>query len=951
MLSPPITGQKDLDTYLFDLHQNVLETGASKVGLLNPSDSNPLVYKYRYIHIKYAIDNVGAGFSDSPINANYYGILNDDLLVESTNFTDYTWYKATNNFGTTYKLYYQTIGGRQIKFNISNSPPGAGWIEEIGEAIDLDKITSSDSISAMFSAYFMPSSLQVPRDTTTGVADFSTVVMKLYGANNNVITTFSPGQTDSDPSFVSDSWRIGNSSTTGNADISYNNITVGSPTLVTDHAEWPIPTAMTASATVIVPIRYKNIYGVITQSGVVIQQLVFADSGTPGTQSATAYLYQWSTVTPGDPNGTSTYTWSSRSNGGYTGTNGWSTILTANPGTANIKLWVATKNLVASLSDLTTTVSWTSGFTKRIASAGDGIQQAVASIYKWDTTIPTISGTATYTWASRSFSPTTATSGWTATIPSAPSVGYTLYEASVNLNESINNATSTINWTTASISPISYSGDAGASGASSRITYARISGNPSPVSGTVTTSGSTSFPPSGSWSLTATWSATDPLPTSTNSLYQADGIYNPTTNQTVWSTPYISSLKVGNLAAVSVNTGALTVQDVLTVGTTGSIKGGQTAYNTGTGFFLGYSGSAYKFSIGNPSTSALTWDGSLLNVQGTGKFFNPSSSYSYVELGVDGNGSSLRLYRTASTLLPPAYMIDTASSGASPTLWVSHTNGDCFYGTSDSGYVVSGYGGTSNSISTPVAYFQGSRQQAQLEVRGNQQAGSTSAHAGRFKIMVGSTIRSSAICGVDALNGIGGYYCFYAETGTYGPFTGSHDCLVDKTEVIEEGDIVVDVALIYKKDINNTLFSVTKSTQPNQFGIGVLIGTSDLGESDPPAVFLDMVNTQIVDTKYDPEGNFLYNVYEPTVIPEFTEISGNYNYGIMNALGEGQVNVCGENGNISKGDLIVTSSIPGKGMKQSDDIVRSYTVAKARESVTFSSPTEVKQIACIYISG
>lgn len=51
------------------------------------------------------------------------------------------------------------------------------------------------------------------------------------------------------------------------------------------------------------------------------------------------------------------------------------------------------------------------------------------------------------------------------------------------------------------------------------------------------------------------------------------------------------------------------------------------------------------------------------------------------------------------------------------------------------------------------------------------------------------------------------------------------------------------------------------------------------------------------------------------------------------------------------GDLIVTSSIPGKGMKQADDIVRSYTVAKPREDVTFASPSDIKMIACIYLCG
>jgi hypothetical protein len=71
----------------------------------------------------------------------------------------------------------------------------------------------------------------------------------------------------------------------------------------------------------------------------------------------------------------------------------------------------------------------------------------------------------------------------------------------------------------------------------------------------------------------------------------------------------------------------------------------------------------------------------------------------------------------------------------------------------------------------------------------------------------------------------------------------------------------------------------------------------------------------------------------------------------MNSLGEGQVNVCGENGNIEIGDLIVSSSTAGKGMKQDDDIIRSCTVGKSREAVTFASVSTVKQIACIYMCG
>jgi hypothetical protein len=55
----------------------------------------------------------------------------------------------------------------------------------------------------------------------------------------------------------------------------------------------------------------------------------------------------------------------------------------------------------------------------------------------------------------------------------------------------------------------------------------------------------------------------------------------------------------------------------LTMTASGHIKGGQTAYDTGSGFYLGYTGSKYKFSIGNASTGqTLTWDGTNLNVSG-----------------------------------------------------------------------------------------------------------------------------------------------------------------------------------------------------------------------------------------------------------------------------------------------------------------------------------------------
>lgn len=47
-----------------------------------------------------------------------------------------------------------------------------------------------------------------------------------------------------------------------------------------------------------------------------------------------------------------------------------------------------------------------------------------------------------------------------------------------------------------------------------------------------------------------------------------------------------------------------------------NIKGGQTDFLTGTGFFLGLSGGAYKFSVGSPD-NFLSFDGELLKVKGS----------------------------------------------------------------------------------------------------------------------------------------------------------------------------------------------------------------------------------------------------------------------------------------------------------------------------------------------
>lgn len=73
-----------------------------------------------------------------------------------------------------------------------------------------------------------------------------------------------------------------------------------------------------------------------------------------------------------------------------------------------------------------------------------------------------------------------------------------------------------------------------------------------------------------------------------------------------------AKLSVTDLAAISANMGAITA-GTIDLNTSGFIRGGQTAYSTGTGFWLGYSGGAFKLSVGSAG-SMLQWDGASLTI-------------------------------------------------------------------------------------------------------------------------------------------------------------------------------------------------------------------------------------------------------------------------------------------------------------------------------------------------
>lgn len=196
----------------------------------------------------------------------------------------------------------------------------------------------------------------------------------------------------------------------------------------------------------------------------------------------------------------------------------------------------------------------------------------------------------------------------------------------------------------------------------------------------------------------------------------------------------------------------------------------------------------------------------------------------------------------------------------------------------------------------------------------------------------------NTVGGSSGLVGPANAFDFYAESGGgYGPFTGSHDALTSLTSSSINGDIMVDGVNVCRSGLSNTIFEVVPSSTPNQKGaIGIYAGFQGLlADQYEPAAFV---------ASRDEDG-------VPNLMPEWDSAKDIYNLVKVNALGEGQINIIGEGGDLVAGDLIVTSSTTGKGMKQADDIVRSNTVAKVREAVTFTTPTEERQVACVYLCG
>jgi len=364
-------------------------------------------------------------------------------------------------------------------------------------------------------------------------------------------------------------------------------------------------------------------------------------------------------------------------------------------------------------------------------------------------------------------------------------------------------------------------------------------------------------------------------------------------------------IAAGAVTASEIAVGALTADKIASSSATLASTG---LFGFGSGFNIAGFGAVGGFE----STSDIHFGmiGASSSIQPGGVFANRNA---------DGNIGALSAFkfRTSSYL------------GGAPNMWTNAalcTANYSYYGVSF--YATTGYAKTNVQLDTAAA-------------------------AGAFSFAPNSASGVPQIASVQFATSAGVAIRVYTGTivnaaGAVVAFTGSHDGLVLPTENIELGDILVDVDIIAKRDMSDAISTLTKSTQINQKSVyGVLRCYAQ--ENYIPYCLAEEYQEETIIQQGENSTTSL--VWKERLNPIHQTVVDNHKFVFTNSLGEGLINVCGANGDIEMGDLISSSLIPGKGMKQYDDIIKSYTVAKARESVTFSSPTEVKQIACTYHCG
>lgn len=236
----------------------------------------------------------------------------------------------------------------------------------------------------------------------------------------------------------------------------------------------------------------------------------------------------------------------------------------------------------------------------------------------------------------------------------------------------------------------------------------------------------------------------------------------------------------------------------INIGNTGSIRGGQTAYNTGTGFFMGYSGGEYKFSFGNPVGNYVTWDGTILTYykgvieETIIKMYTSVASLRTSATAGDGSANSSGIVVTYEGIF---------GCGANQTATVAAANANVRILNDGSAYFKGAITATSGSFTGMISgsYVYGSS----LMTKGTYLAASCG--AGDATLSVGDTTdfpASGSASFIDSANDCD-TFTYTGKTGT--TLTGCSGVLVHTVSVSNKPLVVPEVKGMYISDASNDM--------------------------------------------------------------------------------------------------------------------------------------------------
>ena len=141
-----------------------------------------LSYYYQYLYVRYATNSSGTtGFSTSPTNATYFGVFNNasgTLYPASsllTNPANYQWTQVSGGFSTNKFLWYSTIGGQQISFDIATTAKNSNYVQApTGTPINLQQVTAATTLPIVVLNTYQRSNT-APSTPTGGTYNFSTL--------------------------------------------------------------------------------------------------------------------------------------------------------------------------------------------------------------------------------------------------------------------------------------------------------------------------------------------------------------------------------------------------------------------------------------------------------------------------------------------------------------------------------------------------------------------------------------------------------------------------------------------------------------------------------------------------------------------------------------------------------------------------------------------------------